>query len=84
MGEEICPGQGFIYIYTKTLTLNLKNMVQSHYSPFNQRHSVGEVWGRLGQWERRYAPDKQLTFFLIVIKKRENVIFAGSFGFIVF
>lgn len=73
-----------LWVKYKTLTLNLKNMVQSHYSPFNQRHSVVEVWGRLGQGETRYAPDKQLTFFLIVIKKRENVIFAGSFGFIVF
>lgn len=80
MGEEICPGQGFIYIYTKTLTLNLKNMAQSHYSPFNQRHSVGEVWGRLGQGERWYA----VNFFLNSNKKRGNVIFAGSFGFIVF
>lgn len=33
-------------------------MVQGHYTSFTQRHSVEEVWSRLGKGERRYAPDK--------------------------
>lgn len=32
-------------------------MVQGHWTPFTERHSVGEEPVRLGQGEKKYAPD---------------------------
>lgn len=40
------------------LNLRPRNFVQAHCTPVTQRHSVVEVWFRLGQVKRRYALDK--------------------------
>lgn len=35
-----------------------RNVIQGHCTLFTQRYSVGEVWARFAQGDRRYPPDK--------------------------
>lgn len=53
---------GTLKFYIKlcyNLNLRPRNMFQCHCTLFTKRNSVGEVFARLGQGERRSVPDKR-------------------------
>lgn len=49
---------GFFNEIWYELDLGPRDLVQDHSTYFNQRHSVVEIWARLGQVERKCTSDK--------------------------
>lgn len=58
-GEYLSSRQGFFIKFCYGLHIWPRHMVQGHCTPITKRHSVGDVWARMGYRERRCAQNKR-------------------------